>query len=120
MSVFFTSTDLFDPEEAQKRIQGILGSFPDMFALEHIGDLRIPPGWVDILVMALKDAAANDAELQIRKLFVKSGSPFVEFVSGTEVDKKLFQAALQQAKEYCPCCGTLWAEARQYEHGRDG
>lgn len=120
MSVFFTSTGLFAIEEAQKRIQGILGSFPNMFAFEHIGYLQIPPGWVDILVMALNDAVARGAELQIRKLSVKSGSPFVEFVSGNEVDKKLFQKTLQQAKDYCPCCGTLWAEARQYEHGCDG
>ena len=118
MAVFFASSELLAIEEAQKRIQGILGTFPEMYACEHDGDLRIPPGWIDVLIMALEDATINGAELQIRKLSAKYGSLFAEFASGTEAAKKSFQSILAQANEYCPCCGSLWADTPQ-RYSRD-
>lgn len=110
MAVFFASSELLAIEGAQKQIQGILENFPEMFTCEHDDDLRIPPGWIDVLILALEDATINDTELQIRKLYIKSGSLFVEFASGTEATKKSFQSILAQANEYCPCCGSLWAD----------
>lgn len=120
MAIFFTSPELFVVEEARNRIQEIFWDFPDMFAPAHYGDLRFPPGWVDILVLVLKDAASNETNLQIRKLSVASGLPVVEFASGTEAGRKAFQKMLQQVKDYCPCCGSLWADAPRHEHWRGG
>lgn len=112
------TTNIYAVNAPSKQIKQLLARFPEMF-LGSEAELRlhVPPGWLDILQLALEDATSNATNIQICKLYVQAGALAVEFTSGSSVAQKAFQELLLQTGEYCPCCGSLWSTCAKTQAG---
>ena len=86
------------------------GIFPPKKA--SLNNLLIPPGWVDIVELALKEAAAcPENGIQVRAVWVEEGTLKVDFMNGNEAAQTLFLSILHEAQAYCPCCGHFFEDA---------
>lgn len=101
--------DIFAIRASSKCLRDLVRRFPTFFAEEVLPEsLHVPPGWLDVLELALRDAASGSADIHVRNLRVRSGILTADFTSGEAKPQKAFQELLAQTDEYCPCCGNLW------------
>ena len=92
------------------RLQRIMKDYEAVFSPKGIlpGNLSIPPGWVDVLELAVEDAAAHpENHVQMSAIWVQGGTLRPNFIAGTDAGKDALVRRLKEAQEYCPCCGNL-------------
>ena len=103
---------LFPPAE---RLQRIVEANAHVFTPASLGAQRlmVPPGWVDILGLAVTEAAVHPEKwVQVGALWVQQGTLVAAYTAGTHAAKAAFMHTLQEARFYCPCCGGILPEQR--------